>query len=41
MTQEEALRDGTVMKGLSDELATRQQSLETLYEHLEEAIELN
>ena len=41
MAQEEALRDGGVMKGLSDELGTVQQALEPLYNHLEEAIELN
>ena len=41
MAQGEALRDGTVMKSLSKELESMQQSLEPLYEHLEEAIELN
>ncbi len=41
MAQDEALRDGEVMKKLSDELATVQLSLEPLYEHLEEAIEMN
>ena len=41
MAQEEALRDGSTMKGLSDELGAVQQSLEPLYKHLEEAIELN
>ncbi len=41
MAKEEALRDGGIMKGLSDELGAVQQSLEPLYNHLEEAIELN
>ncbi len=41
MALDEALRDGSVMKGLSDELATMQHALEPLYAHLEEAIELN
>ena len=41
MALDEALRDGTVMKSLSKELESMQQSLEPLYEHLEEAIELN
>ena len=41
MAQDEALRDGAIMKSLSEELQSIQQSLEPLYEHLEEAIELN
>ena len=41
MAVDEALRDGSIMKGLSDELVTMQQALEPLYAHLEEAIELN
>ena len=41
MTQPAALRDGETMKALAAELAEVQQRLEMLYEHWEEASELN
>ena len=41
MGLEATLRDGDLIKNLNAELESLQNSLEPLYEHLEEAIEMN